>query len=66
MVNEQSANAELQKNTCLILGKMRMSLMGSHMQGNPESSGLTYVETDDSNLCFYFLKTNNTYHIHKL
>jgi hypothetical protein len=49
MVKEQSASAELQKNTCLILGKMRM---GSQMQGNPKSSGLTYVESDDSNLCF--------------
>jgi len=52
MVNEQSASAELQKNTSLILRKMRMSLMGSQMQGNPKSSGLTYVESDDSNLCF--------------
>jgi len=52
MVNEQSASAELQKNTCLILRKMRMSLMSIRMQGNPESSGLTYVESDDSNLCF--------------
>jgi len=29
-----------------------MSLMGSQMQGNPRSSGLIYVETDDSNFCF--------------
>jgi len=66
MVNEQSASARLQKNTCLILGKMRMSLMGIRMQGNPKSSGLTYVETGVSNFCFEVLITESTYHIHKL
>jgi len=54
MVNEQSASVELQKNTCVILGKMRMILMGSRIQGNPKSSGLTYVEIVDSNCPFSF------------
>jgi len=40
--------------------------MGIRMQGNPKSSGLTYVETGDSNFCFEVLITKNTYHLHKL